>query len=278
MTINGKQLASEVIANLKMQSPPETGLTAFVMADNEQSFGFLQLKAKVAAGLGIDFMIQKIPADHSTAEVISMIEDTATNPACGGIIVQLPLAPHLNRAKILSAIPADKDVDVMSEAARKLFQDDKSTVLPPAASTTRTILDKTDFSIKESEVHVVGSGFLTGEPVAHWLTSKAKNLTVLNKGDDLARLNDADLIITATGKPGLIDPAQLKEGAAVIDFGYGKTKNADGESVLMGDLDTTDSTNLEKLGFYTPTPGGTGPLLVAELLRNFYILNQLSAK
>lgn len=274
MTINGKQLASQVITNLKKQLTPETELVAFVMADDEQSFGFLRLKAQVAEELGVEFTIYEIPADHATADVVSMIKDTASKPTCGGIIVQLPLAAHLDQNKILSAIPTDKDVDVMSTDARKLFRAGKSAAPPPAVSTTRTILEKTDFNITESDVYVVGSGFLTGRPIADCLVVKAKGLTVLNKGDDLSLLQNADLVITATGHPGLIDPAQLKDGAAVIDFGYGKAKSTDGESVLMGDLDTTESANLKKLAFYTPTPGGTGPLLVAELLQNFYILNR----
>lgn len=274
MVIDGKQLASEVIADLRKQPGPETGLVAFVIADDQQSFGFLELKAQVAEELGVEFTIHEITTDQTTADVISMIEDTAGDPTCGGIIVQLPLAAHLDRDSILAAIPADKDVDVMSRAARELFRAGKSAVLPPAVSTTRTILEKTNFDITESEVHVVGSGFLTGKPIADWLKDKTENLSVLKKGDDLTRLENADLIITATGKPGLIDPARLKAGAAVIDFGYGKTRKPDGGSVLMGDLDTTDSTSLEKLMFYTPTPGGTGPLLVTELLQNFYVLNE----
>ena len=114
----------------------------------------------------------------------------------------------------------------------------------------------------------MGLGALVGRPIALWLMGKCAHLDLLDKGSDLDVLTNADFVICGVGEAGLIKPANLKEGAGVIDFGYYYFK--DGK--LSGDLDTT-SPDLERLSFYTPTPGGTGPILVAKLMENFYKLN-----
>jgi GxxExxY protein len=123
--------------------------------------------------------------------------------------------------------------------------------------------------LKDKIVAVVGRGILVGKPIAEWLAGKCQEVIVFHSKNDLNGLKKADLIISGVGKAGLIKPEILKPGAGVIDFGFDMK---DGK--ISGDLDVQSLiTNNQSLSFYTPTPGGTGPILVAELFRNFFKLN-----
>ena len=121
--------------------------------------------------------------------------------------------------------------------------------------------------LENSVVAVVGIGALIGEPISNWLEEKCKELIKLDSQSDKESLGEADIIISGVGRAGTIDPSNLKEGAGVIDFGYSYEGNK-----VLGDLLTDNKEDLEKLKFYTGTPGGTGPILVAKLYENFYKL------
>jgi GxxExxY protein len=120
--------------------------------------------------------------------------------------------------------------------------------------------------LSQMRVVVVGRGSLVGRPAAVWLMGRAKELVVLGRGGDLSLLKDADLVVLGAGIAGLVKPEMLKPGAGVIDFGY------DGG---RGDFDPnqTPDARHQAPGWYTPTPGGTGPILVAKLFENFFKLN-----
>ena len=111
---------------------------------------------------------------------------------------------------------------------------------------------------------------MVGKPIATWLMGKCSEIYLLDQGSDFSILKKADLVITGVGKAGLIKPDALKENTGVIDFGYSLDENGK----IHGDLDTQSPiTNYQLLRFYTKTPGGTGPILVAKLMENFYKLN-----
>ena len=171
------------------------------------------------------------------------------------MIIQLPLPKNLNREAALEALLPEKDIDALKE---------NKTILPPAVEVVKDILEKMNFNLKDKVVAVVGQGLLVGKPVSDWLNDKCREIIPMNSKSDPALVQKADLVITGVGKAGLIKAASLKDGAAVIDFGF---DSASGK--ISGDLDPTST---EHLSFYTPTPGGTGPVLVAELFKNFYKL------
>lgn len=143
--------------------------------------------------------------------------------------------------------------------------------------------------LKNKAVAVVGKGFLVGKPIIEWLKGnpsagsgqKCQTLLIFDSKSDLKNLKKADLVITGVGKANLIKPEMLKSGAGVIDFGYDlievKSEKGKVESKITGDFDAFElelSTFNFQLSWYTPTPGGTGPILVAEIFKNFYKLNQ----
>jgi 5,10-methylene-tetrahydrofolate dehydrogenase/methenyl tetrahydrofolate cyclohydrolase len=109
-------------------------------------------------------------------------------------------------------------------------------------------------------------GFLVGKPISDWLNGKCKEIYLLDVGSDLGILKNADLVILGVGKTGLVKPEMLKENAFVIDFGYSME---DGK--ICGDFEPPSGHSPSAIS-YTPTPGGTGPILVAQLFENFYRL------
>jgi methylenetetrahydrofolate dehydrogenase (NADP+)/methenyltetrahydrofolate cyclohydrolase len=154
------------------------------------------------------------------------------------------------------------------------------------------VLAATRSTLGDMRVAVVGLGTLVGKPIATWLMGKAKGVWLLGRASDASVLKDADVVVLGAGRPGIVTPTMLKEGALVVDFGYSKAPQAPSrmdadqsapacrqagmnaestKSHIFGDFDPAGSE--EKNISYTPTPGGTGPILVAKLFENFYVLN-----
>ncbi|MBI4193258.1 MAG: bifunctional 5,10-methylenetetrahydrofolate dehydrogenase/5,10-methenyltetrahydrofolate cyclohydrolase [Candidatus Colwellbacteria bacterium] len=278
--IDGRDIAGRVLKELKRRPAPRKFLAAFMVGDDSASMSFLKQKEEVAAELRVDFRLYRFPESVARDELRRAIGAIARGGTCGGAIVQLPLPPHVNRRHILNAIPELKDVDVLGERAREAFaaeMDGRASgcLLPPAVGALLEVLAAAGRELTaEARVVVLGRGFLVGEPVAKYFTNRTM-LSVIDKGDDLAPVGAADLIVCGAGVPGLLTPEMLKEGAGVVDFGYGA--RADGtisgdfdDSTLKGGAERAGDGGLS--GFYTPTPGGTGPILVAKLMENFFKL------
>jgi methylenetetrahydrofolate dehydrogenase (NADP+)/methenyltetrahydrofolate cyclohydrolase len=280
MIIDGKKIASDILERLAAWPKPDKFLAAVLVGDDSASISFLKQKEKTAQKLGVDFRLYQFPAAITKEVLCVEIMKIGDDVACGGIILQLPLPNRGGEQYVLNVIPQEKDVDVLSEKAFDAFRAGKSIVLPPAAGVVQEILSTFsagggsasggNFQLSTSSVAVVGTGKLVGQPVAAWLTGKAKEVIILDKGDDLKQLKDADVVISGAGVPGLIMPDMLKENALVIDFGYGLLNGKP-----SGDLDSLEIAKLKIENFkYTPTPGGTGPILAAKLFENFYELNK----
>ncbi|MEX2514609.1 MAG: bifunctional 5,10-methylenetetrahydrofolate dehydrogenase/5,10-methenyltetrahydrofolate cyclohydrolase [Candidatus Paceibacterota bacterium] len=267
MKINGKIKAEEIIARLNQQPTPEKLLVVF-LDDNQQSFGFVQQKKQVAERLGVSFVIKRITSNHDQAAVKELVQQAAADKGTGGIVIQLPLDSRFQINQLINQIPPEKDLDVLSRLAVSRLYQEEPHVLPPAVGVVQAILKEMSFDIHDKHVAVVGAGALVGKPVATWFFGKAPEVSVLDKGSDLGLLKEADLVVSGTGQAGLVKPEMLKNGAGFIDFGYGQKNGR-----ISGDLDTAHKAELEKLQFYTPTPEGTGPILIAKLFENFYQLN-----
>lgn len=268
--ISGKEIAEGIIQRLKSQPVPKKILAAVLVGNDFASTSFLKQKEKVAKELGVDFRLYKFDASLKNDGLRREIGKIAKLSRVGGIIVQLPLPKGINRRYVLNAIPVEKDVDVLSEKAQAAFREGKSKILPPAVAVIEEIAKTYSLELKNLKTAVVGYGFLVGQPIAIWLENKARELKVFDIGNDLNELKDFDLIISGVGKEGLIKSDMLKDNAIVIDFGYAIDENGK----IHGDFETSQLANYPtKKLTYAPTPGGTGPILVAKLMENFYRLN-----
>ena len=274
MVIDGKTIASEILARLKALPKPDKFFGAVLVGEDAASLNFLKQKEKTAQELGIEFRLYKLPIAITTDELREEIGRLARPATCGGFIVQLPLPEKINRHYALNAIPKEKDVDFLSEAALGAFYTGRSPAMPPSATVVEEILKLEKRNLRDLTVVMVGAGFLIGKPVGFWLQNRVAELIVLDKDvrDLHARLHEADIVVSGAGQPGLFGAHDLKDGAVVIDFGF--SRNAAGK--IAGDFDPA---GVEGDGIhYTKTPGGTGPILVAKLFENFYVLNGLAGK
>ncbi len=267
MIIDGKKIANEIMERLRQLPKPTKFFAAFLVGDDASSISFLIQKEKVAKALGVDFRLYTFPGEIKNDELRDEVRKIAEHTTCGGVVVQLPLPAHLNPQYILNVILREKDIDVLGERALGAFYADRNPVRPPAVEVVDEILRATKFDISKAKVAVVGLGVLVGKPISMWLMRQVRELQLLDKKSDVGMAKNADLIITGVGKAGLIRPEILKPGAAVIDFGYDGNKGDFDDSQLK-----IENCKL-KIGWYTPTPGGTGPILVAKVFENFYKLN-----
>lgn len=262
MIVDGKKIANELVAQLREKPRPNKMLAAVLVGDNAQSESFLKQKEKMAQMLDVPFHLYQFDDSITEENLIREIQNIGSDNEVGGMIVQLPLPPHYDRDAVLAAINPKKDIDAMT-------QESKSLVSPLPVEVVKDILKSVGEDVRKKQIAVVGRGFLVGKPIIEWLDSEGISFQVFHRKSDLAGLKKADLIISGVGNAGLIKPGMLREGAAVIDFGY-DVKNGK----ISGDFDAQlPVTHYQLLNFYTPTPGGTGPILVAEIFKNFYKLN-----
>jgi len=258
MIIDGKIIAQKILEELESKKRPDKKMVAILVGDNAASLSFLKKKALVARSLGVKFELLRLSAKISQKALEARIKILAKDKNVGGIIVQLPLPKKFKRDKVVSAIPEEKDVDVLVGTNLK--------ILSPAVGTLIRIFEEIDFNPRRKKAVVVGSGFVTGKPIINWFLTQVSKLTVIKRGGmDREVLREADCIVTGVGKPNFITADCIKKGAVVVDFGYAKKGKK-----LFGDVDFK---NIFKKAKVTPTPGGTGPIVVAQLFVNFYDIN-----
>jgi len=268
--INGRAIADEILSGLSVQvlamaSPLQ--LTAICVGDNEGLKSFVRIKQKAAQSIGVQFSSYFFDATKED-EARQLLKFLASDDAVQGIFVELPLPSGWDSTALMKLIPTMKDVDVLSPASEDAFYANADdALLPPAVRALRYVIDAHGISVKGVRCAMVGAGNLVGKPVAHWLTSQDALVDVIDieteHPKEKTRL--ADIVITATGVPGLITDEWIKEGATVIDYGFGKKGD-----VYVGDVDTMSVQ--KKAGLCTPVPGGMGPLVVTAVLENLLLL------
>jgi len=262
MLIDGRAIANDILAELRSQLRPDKMLAAVLVGNNPQSKSFLKQKEKMAESLGVPFHLYQFDDSISEEELIREIQKIGFDDEVGGIIVQLPLPEHYKRDAVISAINPKKDIDAMTPGSKKY-------VSPLPVEVVKDVLRFVGEDLLGKKVAVVGRGFLVGKPIIDWLTAEGILFEVFHSKSDLSEIKNYDLVITGVGKAGFINPDMLKPGTGVIDFGYDMK---DGK--IGGDFDASNvNSQMLNVAFYTPTPGGTGPVLVAEIFKNFYKLN-----
>jgi len=265
--IDGKKIAEGVLGALKEKAPPKKFFAAFCVSPDDATGKFLEQKKKTAASLGVDFRLYEFPSVITQDDLRKEVLVVVSGAACGGAIIQLPLPAHIDAQYVLNAIPREKDVDVLGERALGAFYAGRNPILPPAVGTVEEVIRNSKLEIQNSSAAIVGLGHLVGKPVAHWLEGKCKNLFLLDKGSDFSILKSADIVVCGAGDPGIVAPEMLKDKVLVIDFGYG-IKNGK----PSGDFDSNQLKAKSYKLTYTPTPNGTGPILIVKLFSNFYML------
>ena len=225
---------------------------------------YVASKEKAAQELGFTSVIVRLPAAAKQEEIVAKVHEFNQAANIHGILVQLPLPKHLNEKEILQAIIPAKDADGFHYVNQGKLLAGEETVLPCTPAGITLMLMQLGLDLTGKHAVVVGRSNIVGKPMAQLLLSML-NMTVTtchSKTQNLAALvRDADVLVSATGVRGVVDTKDIKPGAIVVDVGMHRI---DGK--LTGDLDLTPVA--EKALYYTPVPGGVGPMTIACLLYN----------
>lgn len=284
--INGKAIAEDIrtnlsqkISNYKQKLGRVPGLAVILVGDRKDSTTYVRMKQRAAETMGMNFYLKKFEIDVNEDQVISSINDYNNDNDIHGIIVQLPLPEHLDRRKICHTVALDKDVDgLRSENIGKLAMLEEEPCFE--ACTPKgciRLLKESNIPIQGKNAVVIGRSNIVGLPVALMLLNENATVTICHHLSDqvdmVRKIKDADILVVATGVPGLIKGEWLKEGATVIDVGINSIDDPTRKRgyKLVGDVDYEKACEtLGENGHITPVPGGVGPMTVAMLLSNTF--------
>jgi methylenetetrahydrofolate dehydrogenase (NADP+)/methenyltetrahydrofolate cyclohydrolase len=269
--IDGKQVAASIrqecrerVDALRRKTGITPGLAVILVGDNPASAIYVANKVRACAEVGIQSFRKELPASIDTDSLVAQIEALSRDPAIHGILVQLPLPPHIDMRRVLSSIAAEKDVDGfhLYNVGGLVVG---NTVFPPCTPYgVVRILEFEKIPVEGRNVVVVGASNIVGKPMALMLMQREATVSICHaKTVDLAQYTIlADILVVAAGRPNLILPQMVKTGAVVIDVGINRLPNGK----IAGDVDFEGVK--QKASYITPVPGGVGPMTVTMLLVN----------
>jgi methylenetetrahydrofolate dehydrogenase (NADP+)/methenyltetrahydrofolate cyclohydrolase len=275
--IDGKAIAQQIqaevltdVERLRRERGVVPGLTVVLAGDDPASRTYVTNKARTSSKLGMNSVVEAFSADTSESRVISLIEKLNADPAVHGILVQLPLPPHLNASRILQLVDPHKDVDGLHPFNIGLLCAGTPRFIPCTPFGICELLARSGVSVAGREVVVVGRSNLVGRPLSVLLSSKGKfgdaTVTVCHsrsaKLDEICRR--AEILVVAIGKPRYVTGNMIRPGAVVIDVGTHPGAGPDGK--MCGDVEFESVFPVASM--LSPVPGGVGPMTIAMLMRN----------
>jgi methylenetetrahydrofolate dehydrogenase (NADP+) / methenyltetrahydrofolate cyclohydrolase len=280
--ISGQELSevmraeiAEEARSLREESGVVPGLTVVLVGEDPASQVYVRMKKKAAEKAGLVSRQITLPASTPEDELLGVIDGLNADAEVHGILVQLPLPKHIDSAKVLMAIDPAKDVDGFHPVnAGRLSVGDESVLAPCTPAGIIEILLRSGYNPSGQHVVVVGRSNIVGKPVALLLlrTGRGGNATVTiahSRTPDLGGITrQADILIAAVGRAGIITRDMVKPGAVVIDVGVNRVDDEAAEKGyrLVGDVAFDEVA--EVAGAITPVPGGVGPMTITMLLRN----------
>ncbi len=268
--INGKVIAQKIesevrdrIDDLKRKGKA-VRLDVILVGDDKASETYVTRKNEAADRVGIDFTLHRLPADITARTLKSKIKDLQKKSS--GLLIQLPLPEKLYSPDILNAIDPNVDVDCLTHENLGRLVMRSHFIAPPTPASVLTILKEQNISLSGKNITIIGTGALVGKPLAIMLVNEGASVTTCNSRttNTKDKCLAADIIVTGVGKKDILRGDMVKAGATVIDTGF---VFEDGK--LMGDVNFDEVSKVA--GAITPTPGGIGPITVAQLLLNTVI-------
>ena len=265
--IDGKALAAQVKARCAAGAQGlarRPGLAVILVGDDPASRVYVSGKERDCAECGFLSFEHKLPADTTERELLTLIDRLNGDSAVDGILVQLPLPAHLNEEKVLNAISPDKDVDCFHPVNVGKMVTGQPVFLPCTPAGVMEMLRAYEIPVAGRHCVVLGRSNIVGKPMATLLLAQSGTVTICHsKTPDLAAFTrQADILVSAVGRTGLVTADMVKEGAVVIDVAM--NRNAEGK--LCGDVDFAAVE--KKASYITPVPGGVGPMTRAMLMEN----------
>ena len=234
------------------------------MGDDPASKVYVRNKVIACGDVGVRSEYVELPAATAEADLLARIAALNADPRIHGILVQLPLPPHIAMRRVLAAIAPEKDADGFHPTNVGLLVTGHPGVVPCTPAGVMALLEAEGVNPWGQHAVVVGQSNIVGKPVAHLLLQKGATVTICNsKTRDLgSHTGRADILVVAVGKAKLITGAMVKPGAVVIDVGISRLP--DGK--LAGDVDFASVLGIASR--VTPVPGGVGPMTITMLLAN----------
>ena len=267
--IDGKSIAKELreslvprVAALKEQGITP-GLTVIVVGDDPASAIYVRNKERACVKLGMNSQVLRFPAETTQEEILNTVRLLNQDDSVHGILVQLPLPPHIDERAVLRAIDPDKDVDGFHAMnAGRLMNGEPGFVACTPKGVMR-LLEVSGVELDGKNAVMVGRSNIVGKPMALLLLQKNCTVTIAHSHtkDLTAVTRSADILVVAVGRAGFITGDMIKPGAAVMDVGINR---ADGK--VVGDVDFESAK--EVASCITPVPGGVGAMTIAMLMEN----------
>ncbi|EAE5169303.1 bifunctional methylenetetrahydrofolate dehydrogenase/methenyltetrahydrofolate cyclohydrolase FolD [Listeria monocytogenes] len=268
--IDGKKLAKEIqekvtreVAEL-VKEGKKPGLAVVLVGDNQASRTYVRNKQKRTEEAGMKSVLIELPENVTEEKLLSVVEELNEDKTIHGILVQLPLPEHISEEKVIDTISYDKDVDGFHPVNVGNLFIGKDSFVPCTPAGIIELIKSTGTQIEGKRAVVIGRSNIVGKPVAQLLLNENATVTIAHsRTKDLPQVaKEADILVVATGLAKFVKKDYIKPGAIVIDVGMDRDEN----NKLCGDVDFDDV--VEEAGFFTPVPGGVGPMTITMLLAN----------
>ena len=258
--LDGKQTSKDIIEALKEKfekEPTDKKLAIVSVGDDYGSAVYCNMKKKKAEYIGIGCEVFHFENDVTQEEVESKIKELANDDSFAGIMVQHPLPKNIDEQRCFNLIPASKDVDGLSAESFGLIAQGRQLFAPATALGIMKFFEAYDINLVGEEVLMIGKSQIVGLPLSVMLMKAGATVTVAHpRTRNLADMvKNFKIVIVAIGKPELVKADWFTEGQIIIDAGYNE-----------GNVGDVDHLAYEKASYYTPVPGGVGPMTIASLM------------
>lgn len=272
--IDGRAIAASIQERVQQQRDQLEAegrtprLVSLQVGEDPASKVYLRSQARAFERMDIPFQREALPEDCDEEALILRIDALNRDPATTGIMLQLPLPPHLNARRMRRRIHPGKDVEGIHPENLGALLSGRPTLLPCTAAAAIACIESTGKPISGKEAVVVGHSETVGKPVALLLLERLATVTTCHHATKnlAAHTSRAEILVVAVGKPGLITAEMVRPGAIVIDVGINEIRDAYGQTIVVGDVDFEGVR--EVASAITPVPGGVGPVTVSVLLEN----------
>jgi methylenetetrahydrofolate dehydrogenase (NADP+)/methenyltetrahydrofolate cyclohydrolase len=264
-----RERVAAVAADFKARTGRVPGLATVLVGEDPASAVYVRSKGKATAEAGMESFAHHLPADTSEEALLDLVLLLNNDERVDGILVQLPLPPQINSARVIAAIDPDKDVDGFHPINAGRLATGLEALVPCTPYGCLYLLKQELGSIAGLNAVVIGRSNIVGKPMALLLIGESATVTVAHsRTRDLPDVvRSADIVVAAVGRPEMVRGDWIKPGAIVIDVGINRVPAAEeGKTRLVGDVAFDEAS--EVAAAITPVPGGVGPMTIAMLLRN----------
>ncbi len=268
--LDGVALSQQIRADVGVRAAAlsaagvKPGLAVILVGDDPASAVYVRNKVKACHDHGLHSVLERYPANFSQSELLARVQALNADPSIHGILVQMPLPPHIDPQAVIAAIAAHKDVDGFSLHSAGALMAGLPGLRPATPFGCMKLIESTGVALKGKHAVVVGRSNTVGKPMALLLLQANATVTVCHSGtsDIAAHTRQADVLVAAVGRRNTVTADMVKPGAIVIDVGI----NRNDAGKLCGDVDF--AAVREVAGWISPVPGGVGPMTITMLLVN----------